>query len=46
MGLGIQHKKKSLRNANKKRVRARKHKLRSAKKVKRLKGPRMQARNA
>ena len=46
MGYGIQHKKKSLRNKNKKRVRTRKHKLRSAKKCKRLKGPRVQARNA
>ncbi len=33
--MGIQHKSKSLRNANKKRVRARKHKLRSTKKGKR-----------
>lgn len=46
MGHGIQHKKKSLRNANKKRVRTRKHKLRSAKKTKRLKAGRIQGRNA
>ena len=32
--MGIQHAKKSVRNANKKRVRARKHKLRSTKKYK------------
>ena len=46
MGYGIQHKKKSLRNKNKKRVRARKHKLRSASKAKRLKSPRILGRNA
>lgn len=33
--MGIQHKPKSVRNANKKRVRHRKHKLRSVKKTKR-----------
>lgn len=32
--MGIQHKPKSVRNKNKKRVRARKHKLRSTKKYK------------
>jgi len=34
--MGIQHKSKSLRNANKKRVRARKHKNRSLKKGKKV----------
>jgi hypothetical protein len=33
--MGIQHKPKAVRNANKKRVRARRHKLRSTKKYKR-----------
>ncbi len=46
VGIGIQHKSKSLRNKHKKRVRTRKHKLRSAKKAKRLKAGRIQARNA
>jgi len=32
--MGMQHKSKALRNANKKRVRARKHKARSLKKFK------------
>ena len=36
MGRSIQQRSKSLRNANKKRVRKRRHKLRSAKKAKRI----------
>ncbi|MFO0848720.1 MAG: hypothetical protein U0871_09220 [Gemmataceae bacterium] len=46
MAVRIQFKSKSLRNANKKRMKSRKNKLRSSKKAKRLKAGRRAGQNA